>query len=144
MSDDSIYREIREAIDARIASGEVITRDSLTHDIVRGKSKIEGEDIEFYRVCAFKFVADLVRKCIGKFDARPETDPQLVLDGFEHLQKAYTVQRGGQTVLVPIDQLTDIEIELRAQDYEKMAKGCLAHSRELRSYKRNRTTGEAA
>lgn len=59
---------------------------------------------------------------------------QLVLDGFEHLQIAYTFEREGRTVLVPVDQCSEIELERRAREYDDMANGCRAHSRELREY----------
>lgn len=138
MAETSVYREVREFIAAKIARGEIVSVDWLTHEIVANKRGISGDDVEFYRVCAFTHVRDVVKRCVGKYDAKPATDVQLVLDGFEHLQVAYTVERRGENVLVPVDQLTDCEIEGRAVEYEKMAKGCLAHAKELRSYGINR------
>jgi hypothetical protein len=139
MAETSVYREVREYISAKISRGEVVMVDWLTHEIVANKSDIEGGDVEFYRVCAFTHVRDVVKRCVGKYDAKPKTEDQLVLDGFSHLQVAYSVERAGQTVLVPVDQLSDAEIDLRAAEYDKMARGCEEHAEELRSYKHSRS-----
>lgn len=141
MSETSIYPEVRKIIADKIEAGEVVVIDWLTHEIIAGKDGIEGPDTEFYRVCAFIHVKDVVRRCVGKYDSKPATDRQLTLPGFDHLQVAYTVMRHGDIVLVPVDQLTNEEIEARALEYEAMAEGCRAHARELRSYRRERTSG---
>ncbi|MER9937452.1 hypothetical protein [Mesorhizobium sp. M0088] len=138
MSETSVYSEVRKIIADKIAAGEIVIVDWLTHEIVAGKPGIEGTDTEFYRVCAYTHVKDLVKRCVGKYDARPETDRQLTLAGFEHLQVAYTVDREGRVTLVPVDQLSDSEIIGRAKAYDLMAEGCRAHARELRSYLRER------
>ncbi len=135
MQESSIYPEVRKFIAEKVARGDVVVIDWLTHEIVSSKAAITGTDTEFYRICAFTHVKDVVKRCIGKYDGQPKTDRQLTLDGFEHLQVAYTVMRDDQIVLVPVDQMTDEEIEARAKEYEAMALGCRAHARELRSYK---------
>lgn len=144
MSETSVYREVREYIADKISQGHIVSVDWLTHDIVRNKSDIEGGDVEFYRVCAFTHVRDVVKRCVGKYDAKPKSDAQLTLDGFEHLQVAYSVERSGQVVLVPVDQLSDEEIELRAAEYDKMARGCIGHAEELRAYRITRASQQAA
>lgn len=138
MAETSIYPEVRKIIADKIDNGEVVIIDWLTHEIIAGKAGIEGPDTEFYRVCAFTHVKDVVKRCVGKYDAKPSTDRQLVLSGFEHLQVAYSLMRCGEIVLVPVDQMTDEEIEARAKEYEAMAVGCRAHARELRNYRRER------
>lgn len=138
MAETSIYGEVRKIIADKISRQEVVIIDWLTHEIVSGKAGIEGPDADFYRVCAFTHVKDVVKRCVGKYDSKPESDRQLVLSGFEYLQVAYTVVRNGDVVLVPVDMLTDDEIEGRAQVFEEMAKGCKAHAMELRKFKRSR------
>ncbi len=138
MSETSIYPEVRKIIADKITNGEVVIIDWLTHEIIASKAGIEGPDTEFYRVCAFTHVKDVVKRCVGKYDAKPSTDRQLVLDGFEYLQVAYSVMREGEIVLVPVDQLTDAEIEDRAKEYEAMAVGLRSHARELRNFRRER------
>lgn len=139
MAETSVYAEVRKFIADKIDNGELVVVEWLTHEIIGRKSGIDGPDTEFYRVCAFTHVKDVVKRCVGKYDAKPETDRQLVLTGFEHLQVAYSVVRGDQIVLVPVNLLSDAEIEERAAEYEAMAAGCRAHARELRSYRLERS-----
>lgn len=93
MSETSIYPEVRKLIADKIDRGDVVVIDWLTHEIISSKAGIEGPDVEFYRVCAFTHVKDVVKRCVGKYDAKPSTDRQLVLSGFEHLQVAYSLMR---------------------------------------------------
>jgi hypothetical protein len=137
MSEQSIYREVREFIAAQIQDGKVILVGELALQILISKPSIEGQDKEFYQIAAMAYVKTVVKRCVGKFDAAPVSDPQLVLDGFEHLQVAYSVERDGQICLVPVDQLTPREIEARAAEYEQMAASCRKHAKELREYARN-------
>lgn len=134
MDENSITSEVRKFIADKIASGVVVHVDYLTAEIINSKDDIDGEDLPFYRTCAHTHVRKIVKKCVGKYDAKRETDRQLTLDGFDHLQVAYTVQREGETVLVPVDQCTDAELLTRATEYVSMAKGCRDHATELHNY----------
>ena len=134
MSDTSVTSQVRKFIADKVSRGEIIVVDWLTNEIISNKASIQGDDEPFYRVCAYIHVKDVVKRCIGKYDVKPITDSQLTLDGFEHLQVAYTVTRADQIVLVPVNQLSDRELLGRADEYEQMAKGCRAHAREIRSY----------
>jgi hypothetical protein len=59
------------------------------------------------------------------------------------MQRAYTVDRDRETVLVPVHLLSDAEIEGRALELESMAKGCILHARELREFLRLRSQQDA-
>lgn len=142
---DSIYSEVREFVQDRIDSGVITRVDWLTAEYLGGKADIAGDDVSFYRVCAQEHVGRIVKRVVGKYDAAPDKpDQQLVLPGFDHLQRAYTVSRDGATVLVPINLLTAQELLVRAAEYDEMAKGCRAHAREIREFVKSRAAGEAA
>jgi hypothetical protein len=132
--DGSIYSQVKAIIADRIEAGEQVVVDWLTHEIVRGKELIDTPDSDFFRACAYVHVKDVVKRVVGKYDSGPASDAQYVLEGFQHLQKAYTVQRQGQNILVPVDQLSIEEIEARADEYDTMAAGCVAHAKELRFF----------
>jgi len=139
-STTDVTREIRAIIDSRIASGVAVRVEWLTTEILAAKSQIDGEDADFYVACAVDFIKGTVKRCIGAYapKAGAATDPQIVMDGFDHMQRAYTVPRDGETVLVPVHLLSDEELEARAAEYEAMAIGCVAHAKELRAYRRGR------
>lgn len=136
-NEKSLYQEVRELVASRVSAGVIVRVEWLTTEIIAGKDRVEGDDLPFYTVCAYKHVTDVVKRCIGKYEpkATPTEDP---LPGFEHMQKAYPVERDGDRVLVPVDQLSDAEIEARADEYMTMAKGCIAHAKELRAFRQMR------
>lgn len=140
MSEASISTEVRKFIADKIENGDTIVVAWLANEFVSSKSGIEGDDAGFYRDCAILQLKGIIRSCIGKYDAKRVTDAQLTLDGFEHLQRAYTVMRADQVVLVPINQLSDSELLARADEYDVMAKSCRDHAREIRSYIAARVT----
>lgn len=131
----NVYSEIRKTITDCIDRGEVHTVSSYVDRIMADHPSIEGADADFYLICARAIIKDLASKVIGKFNPKGEqADEQLVLEGFKHLQIACTVQRGGSTVLVPIDQLTDIELINRRNEFAAMREGLAAHIREIDEY----------
>lgn len=144
-SKTDVTAEIRSIVSDRINSGLIVRVEWLTTEILAMKSNIEGEDADFYIACGVDFIKDTVKRVVG--DYRPKasavTDAQIVMDGFDHMQRAYTVEREGETVLVPVYLLSEAEIEGRAVELEAMAKGCIAHARELRAFQRARGLRDA-
>lgn len=142
---ESFYSEIRAFVAQKVAANVIVRVDWMTAEYIKTKARADGEDMPFYRACAGAHVADLMRRVVGKYESRPQqTDSQIVLPGFEHLQRAYTVVRDGVNVLVPVQLLTNAELEARANEYDAMARGCRAHAREIRSFVAGRKTLEEA
>lgn len=139
----NIAAEVRDYIEARLAAREVIRVEWLTHEIVARHDGIDGDDLPFYRVCAYAHVKDVVKRAIGRYEVKPTTAKDVALPGFDHLQSGYTMDREGDRVLVPTDLLSDDELLSRAAELDDMAKGCLAHAQEIRKFVRMRA-GEAA
>lgn len=140
---DHVMKEIRKYVTDKVNSGAIVRVDWLTAEIIASKDRFEGDDSDFYLICAHKHVAEIVKDCIGKYKPKPQVDAQLVLDGFEHLQKAYPVERDGVRLLVPVHLLSDEELEARAIEYVEMARGCVAHAKEIRAFiKARRQSGK--
>lgn len=134
-----VYSEVKKFVQDRIDSGVITRVDWLTSEYLGAKEGIEGADAPFYRACAIAHITEVVKRVVGKYDPKPtRADDQMVFPGFTHMQKAYTVQRNGIHLLVPVDLLTDDEIEARAAEYDAMAKGCRDHARELRNFRLSR------
>lgn len=131
---DSLYADVRDFIQGRLDAGLILRADWVTAEILAGKQEPECEDADFYLICARNHISEVVKRCIGKYSAKPTTDEQLKLPGFEHMQKAYQVEREGVRLLVPTDMLTDAELLRRADEYDEMAVGCRAHAREIRDF----------
>lgn len=134
MNEISIRTEIRALIDEKISAGVAIRADWVAAGILESKSKITGEDKEFYLTCAYNDIRRMAKEVIGKFKVSDETPEQLILPGFKHLCKAYPMIRDDDVVLVPVDQCTTAELLLRAEQLDEMAVGCRAHAKEIRTY----------
>lgn len=135
MNEDSITPEIHRLIDERISRGALVHVPWVAGAILDERSDINGNDAPFYRECTFKEVVRLVKRAIGKYDDATDTTPdQMLFPGFKHLVKAYPIERDGDRVLVPVQECTDDELHARADELEKMAKGCRSHARELREF----------
>ncbi len=131
----NIHGEIRKMIADCIERGEARSVASFVDTIMAKHSAIAGDDADFYLICARHRIKEIVSTTIGKFQPKARSvDRQLVLDGFKHLQTAYTFDRMGETVLVPVDQCTDAELRARAQEFTEMMKGCRDHAREILEY----------
>ena len=137
---------IRKMISDKIDQGQVVSMSWITNEVLQEHGDMHGSDSDFYVICARHYVSDIVKRQIDKYKpGKNYNKEQLTLEGFEHLQQAYTVPREEEkSVLVPVDQLTDEEIELRAQEYEAMAQGNLKHAQELREYIRLRSQDPTA
>lgn len=126
-----IARLVADKIDA----GQVVNMQWATKEIIDTFSEIEGRDVDFYLITAKFYIADLVKRCIKKYETPDQTESgQIVMDGFEHLQKAYPIERKDGREIVPVAQMTDAELEARAAEYDKMAEGCKKHALEIREY----------
>jgi len=139
-SKTDVTNEIRKLVSDRVDAGVIVRVEWLTTEILNMKADVHGDDADFYLACGVDFIKDTVKRCIGDYQpkAATVTSAQIVMAGFDHMQRAYTVDRGGEIVLVPVDMLTDAEIEARAAELEAMARGCIAHAKELRAYRRER------
>lgn len=134
MNDNSVTKEIRALIESKINAGVVVRADWVAAGILAMKDKIDGDDVPFYRVCAYRDIVRIARSVVDKYDATDDTPEQLVLPGFKHLCKAYPMIRDGIAVLVPVTLCTTEELIERAARLEEMAKGCRAHAREILDY----------
>ena len=141
---DSLYSDVRDFIQSKLDAGIILRAEWVTAEIIAGKQEPDCEDADFYLICARKHVSDIVKRCIGKYSAKHTTDEQLKLPGFEHLQKAYQVDRSGVRLLVPTDALSDDELLARADEYDAMAAGCTGHALEIRDFVERRQRREIA
>ncbi|KZY51009.1 hypothetical protein A3734_06515 [Sulfitobacter sp. HI0054] len=142
-STTEVTREIRRMVQDKLDSGVAIRVEWLTTEIIASKDQIDGDDADFYIACGVDFIKKTVKRVIGEFEPKAEQSAQIIMPGFDHLQKAYTVTRNEQVTLVPVTMLTDMELEMRAQEYEAMAKGCLSHAKEIRAFIMGREQGAA-
>jgi len=129
-------KDIRSLISSLVAdkidAGKVVNQQWTVTEILNSYDDIEGDDKDFYLVTARHWIGGEVKSAIGKYE------PHLGNDGFGYLQKGYPVLRGTVRQLVPTDQITDEEWDIKEREYEKMGDGCYAHAAEIRMYRNSR------
>lgn len=127
---------VRKIVNDTAESGAIGHVSFFTAQAMASFGEIEGEGADFFTVCTQETVTKIVKDAVGKYDS-PDSDTPL-LDGFKHLRIAYPVHRAGDHLLVPVDQLTDDEIDARCAQYQEAADGYLAHIEELQTFKSTR------
>tara|TARA_R110002126_G_scaffold120217_1_gene261383 strand:- start:7 stop:453 length:447 start_codon:yes stop_codon:yes gene_type:complete len=146
INEDTLHGEVRKFVSDLVDSGVETPVEWITTHFLNSSGAISGEGVALYRYCTRAHVNRIVKRVVGKYnvEAHSADDCQLPLDGFDLLQRAYTVPRDGKIVMVPIDKCTSPELLDRADEYDKQAKSCRLHARELRSYVKARNMSAQA
>ena len=131
MNSTAIVRQVTQRL---LEQREIVSVKSVVQAVLEQKSDIYGDDLPFYQRFAIEEIKRQAKKAMSIYKPKAETDKQLVLDGFEHLQIAYPMVREGEYLLIPTDLCTDEELLARASEYGQMARGCLAHQKEIRGF----------
>ena len=136
INEEKIYSEVGKFVADLVDSGVVSRVEWITDSFLSSRASISGEGASLYRYCTRAHVNRIVKSVVKRYDveARAVQDDQLRLDGFDYLQRAYTMPREGHIDLVPINKCTNDELLTRAVDYDKQAKGCISHADELRLF----------
>lgn len=130
---------VNRIVSDAIAAKKTVTVASVLAQILALRADVTGKDAHYYISHASKDICAEIRRCINRYnDVEPSGEAQLVMDGYENLRVAYSVNRDGEQALVPVELMTDEEIEDRARHFDTMAKTCRVHARELRLYRRHR------
>ena len=147
-SEKKLTAEVAQLVRRGLLEGRTVQTWWLTNAVaarqLADREPIGGGDKEFYLISAWRHLREVavrqVRQVLRRYKAEPEakTDPQIVMPGFERLQRGYLVDREKESVLVPTDQLTDTELDAKANEYGRMAEGCRLHALELHRYRMQR------
>ena len=127
-----IRSEIRKVVTDTIEAGAIGNVQFFTARVMAQHDSIEGDDADFYLICAREVVVSEVKKAVGKYDSKDTETP--LMAGCEYLRTAYPVHRGGEHLLVPVHLCTDEELQERADEYYRAAKGYIKHGDEIVGY----------
>lgn len=116
----------------KVQNDEVVKVSWLAAEVALQYPHIEGEDSDLYRYVFLKHLGTVAKRCVTKFAKAGGDDPkQHMIAGFEYIQAAYSLDRDGERVLVPVSQATDEELLMRAGEMRNMSQGNLNHAVEL-------------
>jgi hypothetical protein len=148
-SPSDLYSEVRQIIADRSVDGTIINRGWLVAAILKKhpiKRPSEKQPDDFSICCRQLAVSAAVDKALARLKHEDEggADPDTIefdlprKPGFRHLRQIYPLRRDGQIFLVPIDQMTDEEMNAKAATYDKASESYAEHAEELRRYRRTR------
>jgi len=131
----TLNQEIQTVIE-EMESHSRLHPDWITQAVIARHPDVDGNDSDFYQCCTRSGVRDAVRKRLNRYKADPndQTDAQIVMEGFDRLQKRYLIKENGEQVAVRIECLTRQQILAKALEQERMGYGCFQHAEELRRY----------
>lgn len=133
-------------------AGKELVPAFITHEIITkhepGLART-NEHTEFFKYYAYKGhrkdVGAYIAKVFGDTDDDEQKKLELVLPGFEHIQRRYVVKRNGEDVAVHPNDLSDPEIDAREQLLRRRGRTCFAHADELKRFKAlRRATADVA
>ena len=137
-SHSEMFEEVRTFVDEAKARSSVVAPDWVTQEIVSRHDAGEGPEADWFLFHAFAGVRNMVREVLRRYKLDPETaahpDPQTVFEGWERIQTHYLTVRNDEPVIVRIEAMTTDEGEAKAQELERMGRGCFEHAQELRRY----------
>lgn len=125
--------EIQEQFKAMESESGRVPKAWLIRSVMAAHPDVEGDDTEFYVHGAERHVTSEVESYFRQIKAR-ETDleEQFVLEGFKHIKRRYLVEREGDVEAVHVRAMTPNELEAKAEELERFARGAFAHASELR------------
>jgi len=111
----------------------------ITNAVIDRHPDVSGADAEFYRVMSRAQVREAVRSRLNAFKAKAEAeaDRQLVMQGFERLQRRYLVNEDGTQVAVKVEHMTSKQRQSKVAELRAMGQGCFQHADELERFDRD-------
>ena len=143
MSTKDIKQKAHALISGKISRNEVVQMTWAVNELITMEGTITGDGSGFYTLCAKEHVYRVVKACVDKYSKGHDVQEQMTMEGFEYLQKAYTAERNSERQLIPIDMLTDRELEDRELEFMKQAGGLQKHAKELNRYRLRRNLAKA-
>lgn len=131
----AISTEVRDLVEQMIASGQSVEATWLVHAVVSTWEPPGGRDADKWTIAGYQAVRTIVRQVVQKWrPSNDETDPQVVLPGYEKLHSAYLIPRGGKQQVVRVDMLTVEEALSIVSELMRCKTGIDLHINELYRY----------
>lgn len=137
--ESQVTNKVHQTILEYIDQGRTVQQAWIVREVLNQFEDPEGQDADFYRWSADKNLRRVVSTEVRKYKGfDQEADSQMTLEGFERLQRAYSVERKGEQVIVPINQMTTAELDAKIREMEAHIAGEIKHRDELVRYRESR------
>lgn len=135
--------------DMRNTNVRPISKASLTEMVMdQWVDGVEGEAADVALVALHDSVWNTVssRMNSDKKQESKDADPQMVMEGFARLQKAYVCTVENEQVYVLTEEMTDEQLQEKAEEHRRFGRGNYQHAEEIERYIEERhdaQTGQA-
>lgn len=128
-----LIEEILNQVDRLMERKKVIDANKVTQLICANHRDEILQNAEFSIYNIYSNVRREVRSVISKKlgTDEQETSGQLTIEGFKHVQQYYAIERNGIPLVVPVEQMTDEEVEAKAAWHRKCGQAHFEHADEL-------------
>lgn len=144
-SPTELYAEVLLIIAEQSNAGVLTSRGWLVTNVLQRhplKRPSKRDPDDFSVCCRQLAVATAVDSALARLKHANEghTDPDAIeldlprLPGYKHLRRIYPIRRDEVIFLVPLEKMTDDEINAKIKVYNKASDGFAAHARELQRY----------
>ncbi|GAC1573008.1 MAG: hypothetical protein NVS3B5_02270 [Sphingomicrobium sp.] len=143
-------REVADVVDRWAAEGKRLQPQFIANEIIQnheGGLARQNDDVDFLRHYTFKGVRQSVGAYISKKFGDTRADREsiaAILPGFEYVQTHYVIGSGDDAEGVPVETMSDDDIDARAQLLMRRGDSLHAHADELLRFKRLRGQNRAA
>lgn len=131
-----LIEEILKQVDRLMERKKVIDANKVTKIICSNHRDeiLEGADFSVYNIYSNvrREVRNVISQKLGIDDE--QANGQLTIEGFRRVQQYYAITRNGIPLVVPVEQLTDEEVEEKAAWYRKCGLAHFEHADELIAY----------
>jgi hypothetical protein len=122
-------------IEQRLANGKIVDRREVTDEVLDSFPIPDFEGADFYVGWAARGIDQILCKYVTRLKREQEEEGVAkqvpLLPGFKRLQTHYPVTRKGQTLLVPITDLTSLEIQAKVEQFVRASEGNKEHAIEF-------------
>lgn len=142
-----LFAELDAIVSQRAEAHQPTPKSWIVAAAIERHQAIKGADSDWYKHCAHIACHAEAGRVVRKYKPSEEPDKQQALPGLEgylRVQRIYSVERGGEQVVVHALDLTDAEIDAKSVELKAMAAGCIEHADELQRFKSDRHAKGAA
>lgn len=144
----SIYQDVSRVLSEMEQNAvRAIRPADVAQEVIDSFGVHDSQDAR-YQIAMVEYVRRIVASNFNRYKVREELDEevndQLILPGFNRLQRRYLVKDGDETVAVKVEDIPDNLLFEKASELRSMGEGCFLHADEIERYIEKRSTQKSA
>jgi len=145
----AVIRTEIESVVQEVATSNVrpLSKSMITEEIMsRWSDGVSGEYADIALVGLHDTVWNELGKRMNKDkkNEKYDPDPQIVMEGFERLQKMYVCDVDGDQTYVLTEEMSDEQLKDKAEEHRRFGRGNFQHADEIERYMEQRRESQTA